>query len=95
MNKKQKPSVWTDPDDAPVWTAEDFEQAEYRIGETEFSREEVQKAVAKRTRGRPKSDQSKVAVKLRLDPDLLAVLRATGDGWQTRINRILRDHFAI
>lgn len=95
MNKKQKPLVWTDPDDAPVWTAEDFEQAEYRIGQTEASREEVQKIVAKRTRGRPKSDQPKVAVKLRLDPDLLAVLRATGDGWQTRINRILRDHFAI
>ena len=38
---------------------------------------------------------AKVAVKLRLDPDLLAVLKATGPGWQTRANRILRDRFAL
>ena len=40
--------------------------------------------------GRPKSDSAKVAVKLRLDPDLLEALRATGDGWQTRVNDTLR-----
>jgi uncharacterized protein (DUF4415 family) len=34
---------------------------------------------------------SKEPVKLRLDPDVLAALRATGDGWQTRINNALRD----
>ena len=38
---------------------------------------------------------AKVAVKLRLDPDLLAVLKATGPGWQTRANRILRERFAL
>jgi uncharacterized protein (DUF4415 family) len=31
----------------------------------------------------------KQAVKLRLDPDVLAALRATGDGWQARINDML------
>ena len=34
--------------------------------------------------------QTKQAVKLRLDPDVLAALRASGDGWQTRINDMLR-----
>lgn len=29
-------------------------------------------------------------VKLRLDPDVLEALRATGDGWQTRVNETLR-----
>ena len=29
-------------------------------------------------------------VKLRLDADVLAALRASGDGWQTRINETLR-----
>jgi len=45
--------------------------------------------------GRPPKEDAKVAVKLRLDPDLLDVLRATGPGWQTRANRILRERFAL
>lgn len=46
--------------------------------------------IAARGRGRPKLDAPKEAVKLRLDADVLAALRATGDGWQTRINETLR-----
>ncbi|MFT3906008.1 MAG: BrnA antitoxin family protein [Steroidobacteraceae bacterium] len=45
--------------------------------------------------GRPPKVAPKVAVKLRLDPDVLAVLRATGAGWQTRVNAILRERFAL
>lgn len=45
--------------------------------------------------GRPPKANAKVAVKLRIDPDLLAVLKATGPGWQTRANRILRERFAL
>jgi len=40
--------------------------------------------------GRPKSSATKQPVKLRLDPDVLAALRQAGDGWQTRINDMLR-----
>ncbi|MDR0480137.1 MAG: BrnA antitoxin family protein [Burkholderiaceae bacterium] len=40
--------------------------------------------------GRPKAEVTKAPVKLRLDPDVLAVLRESGDGWQTRINDMLR-----
>jgi uncharacterized protein (DUF4415 family) len=28
---------------------------------------------------------------LRLDPDVLAALRGTGKGWQTRVNALLRE----
>lgn len=45
-------------------------------------------------RGRPPGSvaaRTKQAVKLRLDPDLLAALRASGSGWQTRVNAILRE----
>lgn len=55
-------------------------------------------AIAARRRGRPvgsKKVNAKVAVKLRLDPDVLAALRATGDGWQTRVNDTLRATFAL
>ena len=48
----------------------------------------------KARRGRPpgsvKAD-SKQAVKLRFDPDVLAALRATGSGWQTRVNEVMRE----
>jgi uncharacterized protein (DUF4415 family) len=38
---------------------------------------------------------TKEAVKLRLDADVLAALRASGDGWQTRINDTLRASLAL
>ena len=44
-------------------------------------------------RGRPLGSvaaSTKQAVKLRLDPDVLGALRASGAGWQTRVNAILR-----
>jgi uncharacterized protein (DUF4415 family) len=40
--------------------------------------------------GRPKSEHPKEAIKLRLDYDLLVHFRASGAGWQTRINDTLR-----
>jgi uncharacterized protein (DUF4415 family) len=54
--------------------------------------------VVARRRGRPVGSVaavSKEAVKLRLDPDVLAALRATGDGWQTRINEMLRASLSL
>lgn len=44
----------------------------------------------KNTGGRPKSDQPKVAVSLRLDQDVLARFKASGPGWQSRMNAALR-----
>ena len=37
-----------------------------------------------------KAAQTKLPVKLRFDPDVLEGLRGSGDGWQTRINNMLR-----
>jgi uncharacterized protein (DUF4415 family) len=65
-------------DEAPEFTARDFAKAELRDGE---------KLVR---RGRPPLDQAKLAIKLRLDPDIISSYRATGEGWQTRINDDLR-----
>jgi uncharacterized protein (DUF4415 family) len=44
-------------------------------------------------RGRPKAASKKVAISVRLDPDVLEALRATGEGWQRRINVALRRAF--
>jgi uncharacterized protein (DUF4415 family) len=49
--------------------------------------------ILSRRRGRPVGSVQAVTkepVKIRLDADVLAALRATGDGWQTRINDTLR-----
>lgn len=41
--------------------------------------------------GRPKAEAPKVAVSLRLDQDVVARFKASGPGWQTRMNRALRE----
>lgn len=48
--------------------------------------------VAKRPRGRPKADETKVFTAIRLDADLLETFKATGKGWQTRVNAALRQY---
>ncbi|AJP48281.1 hypothetical protein PG1C_07015 [Rugosibacter aromaticivorans] len=45
----------------------------------------------KRSRGRPLGSGKKEQVTLRLDAEILEQFRATGNGWQTRINDALRD----
>lgn len=46
----------------------------------------------RRLRGRPRLRAPKRLVSLRLDLDVLARFRATGPGWQSRINEVLRQH---
>jgi uncharacterized protein (DUF4415 family) len=43
-----------------------------------------------RRRGRPPKANPKVSVTLRLDEDVVERFRATGQGWQTRINAALK-----
>jgi uncharacterized protein (DUF4415 family) len=42
--------------------------------------------------GRPISENPKVATTVRLDADVLLAFKATGKGWQTRMNAALRDY---
>jgi uncharacterized protein (DUF4415 family) len=46
-------------------------------------------------RGRPPLDNPKQAIKMRLDADLVAALRASGKGWQTRANGMLRKAMGL
>ena len=41
--------------------------------------------------GRPKSDNPKEAISVRLDPDIVAWLKSEGAGYQTRMNAMLRE----
>lgn len=47
-----------------------------------------------RPRGRPVQEATKVPTTMRLDSVVLDSLKATGDGWQTRVNLALRDYLA-
>jgi uncharacterized protein (DUF4415 family) len=44
----------------------------------------------RRSRGRPAVEQPKRQISLRLDPDVIDAFKATGKGWQGRINDVLR-----
>ena len=85
MPRKKNEPVFDD--DNPEWTEDDFARAKkYPPGTT--LKDIVEEIV--RSRGRPKLDKPKEAIKLRLDADVLEAYRKTGDGWQTRINADLR-----
>jgi uncharacterized protein (DUF4415 family) len=46
---------------------------------------------AARKVGRPRAAVTRTMLSLRVDPDVLAALRASGRGWQTRVNALLRE----
>jgi len=80
-----------DYDENPEWSEQDFARAVPHIGGRRVSMAEFRKAWDKASKvGRPRSTNPKKAVNLRLDADVVAHFRATGPGWQTRINVALR-----
>jgi uncharacterized protein (DUF4415 family) len=65
-------------DEAPEWTDEMLNRADLMEGSKLIRR------------GRPKLAAPKEQVTLRIDHDVLEGYRATGQGWQSRINEALR-----
>ena len=45
-------------------------------------------------RGRPPSDNAKQLVSIRYSPEVLAFFKSTGEGWQSRMDGVLRDYVA-
>ena len=86
MTATRKPRATLADKDNPNWAAKDFKAAK---------RVEDIPALAMLTKRRPgergpQKAPTKEAVKLRLDPDVLAHYRSAGAGWQTRMNDDLR-----
>jgi uncharacterized protein (DUF4415 family) len=81
MNARSPKSAapWVDSDDAPEITTAWVAAADVYAGEK------------LPCRGRPPKSSTKVLTTLRLDPDVVAGLRATGSGWQTRVNDAMRE----
>ncbi len=59
-------------------------------------REEQLKAMQplRTLRGRPPSDNKKILVSVRYSPEVIAYFKATGDGWQARMDGVLREYIA-
>ena len=90
-NSKPAKELWIDPDDSPEWTEEMFRMAAIYKGDRL-----IRPATGTlKSLGRPPSANPKKQVSLRLDPDVLEKFRATGKGWQSRINAELRKVLGI
>ena len=82
-----KPNPELIDDDNPEWTEADFNRA------VPFSAlPESLQATLSGLKGRGKQQSpTKLSTTVRLDRDVLEAFRATGHGWQTRMNEALKE----
>ena len=78
-------------DDNPEWTKQDFTRARpaSEVLPTLFGAE-LATEMLKPKGGRPRKVNPKVFTAIRLDADIVDAFKATGSGWQTRINDALK-----
>ena len=69
--------------ESPEWSDEEFKNAK-RL-------DDLPSLAAKVRRGRPLSENRKVALKLRIDPDIVERFKEGGPGYQSRMNDALRE----
>ncbi|KAF1019103.1 MAG: hypothetical protein GAK30_03302 [Paracidovorax wautersii] len=86
MTKRPNPTLVDDA--SPEWTEADFKQAK-RLHEMPA---EFQQTI-RRARG-PQKAPTKIPVTIRLSPDVVEKFKASGPGWQTRVDVVLREWLA-
>jgi len=74
----------SDQEDARIRAGIATDPAAHEVSDAEFG--------LMRRAGRPLGGGTKTQVTLRIDTDILEKFRASGTGWQTRINEVLRAH---
>jgi uncharacterized protein (DUF4415 family) len=84
--------IAADPDTSE-WTAEDFANAgsAYEVLPELFGAEIADEMLSPKPKGRPRTETPKVFTGIRLDVEVLDSFRATGKGWQTRMNDALKE----
>jgi uncharacterized protein (DUF4415 family) len=79
-------------EEIPELTDEWFEKATPMIGGEPVSSEEWKSAARKEMRrGRPKARTRKVLLSVRYSPEVVEYFRATGEGWQARMDEALKE----
>jgi len=81
MNKRHNPELIDN--ENPEWTAADVNRAVPFAG--------LPKSLQAKLRGRPKAAVTKERITIRLSPEVVEQFRASGDGWQTRVDAALKD----
>jgi uncharacterized protein (DUF4415 family) len=71
----------------PEWAREEFARA------VTFDKlpSRLRQKISSRRRG-PQKEPTKIPVSIRLSPEVIAAFRASGVGWQARVDEILREH---
>lgn len=77
-------------DDNPEWTEKDYARARPAA---EVLGAEVVEALRRQPGQRgPQKSPTKERVSIRLSREVVDAFRATGDGWQTRVDEVLLEH---
>ena len=81
MSKKPNPELIDE--EIPVWTDEMVKQSVRFSG--------LPDSLQAKLRGRPKAAVTKERITIRLSQEVVERFRASGDGWQTRMDAALKD----
>jgi uncharacterized protein (DUF4415 family) len=76
--------------DAHIIQPEEYDELP-ELDDAFFERADLYEGTKLIRRGRPVGVNNKEQVAIRFDKDILSAFRATGSGWQTRMNDALRE----
>ena len=85
---RKKPDPFLVDDENPEWTADDFARAK------PFKESHPQLFEAWKKRGRPPVETPKVHIGFRLAADVVDGIRASGRGYNSRVEKVLREAIA-
>lgn len=89
----RKPNPERIDDENPEWTDVDLARARpASVVLPELFGAQAVAHLLKPKRGRPPKAARKRATNIRLSPEVLAYFRASGPGWQTRVDEVLKAH---
>ncbi|MGO0305655.1 BrnA antitoxin family protein [Endozoicomonas acroporae] len=87
MPKLKPGTIWpTDEEDAAINAGIAADPDTFEITDEMFEQ--------KRASGRPRAEETKERITIRLSPEVIAYFRATGKGWQTRMDDALKEYVA-
>jgi uncharacterized protein (DUF4415 family) len=87
MPKLKPGTIWPSPDEDAAITTAALSDPDARP----LTDEEWDQVRAKARIGRPPAAVTKERITIRLSPDVVGQFRATGAGWQTRLDAALKD----
>ncbi len=85
MPSKRKLIHPTPEEDAAINAAIADDPDTYELSDQEF-------AQLRPLRGRPKSANPKILLSVRYSPDVVEYFKSTGEGWQARMDEVLKDY---